>query len=212
MIRERDPFGRALTILRQRLANGDFAEGEPLIIIDLARELDLSPTPVREALQRLVGEGLVEERRGRGYFNWRIDVADLAELYDLSSLLIGASIAAVAARGRPDHGDLFAGLEAEPDVGPEAVVRASERLFARLVRAAGNRAMTSFYISVASRLGPARRAEHHILSGGGAEMAALMGYAHAGAWRDLATSTIAFHDRRREQASAIVAATRAQAK
>lgn len=210
LIRERDPFGRAITILRARLASGAFAEGEPLIIVDLARELDLSPTPVREALQRLAGEGLVEERRGRGYFSWRIDVADLAELYDLSSLLVGAAVGTLEARGPSDGRDLIRGLEVGDKVRPEDIVMASERLFGRLIRSAGNRAMIGCYIGVASRLGPARRLEHHVLTDLGPELSLLVQQAHDGAWKALSAAVAAYYERRRIQAPALVVAARSE--
>src|SRR5689334_14895015 len=50
---------RTYTILRDRIHSGSFAPLERLNIDALARELGVSPIPVREALRRLEAEGWV---------------------------------------------------------------------------------------------------------------------------------------------------------
>lgn len=67
-MRDRDPYHSALNALAGFAAAGRFGWGEPLVATALAEELRLSPTPVREALARLAGEGVIEHRPGRGYF------------------------------------------------------------------------------------------------------------------------------------------------
>ena len=61
-----EPFHVALATLRERLRTGAYRPGVRITAVDLADELRLSNTPVREALARLAGEGLVEDRRGQG--------------------------------------------------------------------------------------------------------------------------------------------------
>ncbi|MEO6089338.1 MAG: GntR family transcriptional regulator [Umezawaea sp.] len=53
---------RALTAIRDAIVGGDLAPGTPIKDVDLAEELGLSRTPVREALARLTDEGLVETK------------------------------------------------------------------------------------------------------------------------------------------------------
>ena len=48
---------------------------------DLAAAMGLSPTPVKHALARLAGEGLVEHRAGLGPFVAEPTIADILELY-----------------------------------------------------------------------------------------------------------------------------------
>lgn len=45
--------------IRERIVQGDFTAGYRLVIDALARDLQVSPIPVREALRRLEAEGLV---------------------------------------------------------------------------------------------------------------------------------------------------------
>lgn len=212
MGRELDPFTRALEALRERLRGGDFVLGEPLPISELARELDLSATPVREALSRLAGEGLIEDRRGRGYFSWRIDPLDLVELYDLNQLQVGAALAVL-------EGAEASGIRVEqprevlltdPERWKADPARANERLFAAIVRAGGGRMLVASQASLADRLGPARRIEPMVLTGMAEECGALIALHDAREWRALTSEIGGYHQRRRAAAGHIVALIRRQ--
>lgn len=54
-MRKHDPFTLALESLRARAEQGSFTPGAPVVIIEEARRLNLSATPVREALGWLCG-------------------------------------------------------------------------------------------------------------------------------------------------------------
>jgi len=82
-VKTRDPHHQALAGLAAFADEGRFGWGELLIVTALADELQLSPTPVREALARLAGEGMVEHRPGRGYFAPSPSAGDIADLYEI---------------------------------------------------------------------------------------------------------------------------------
>lgn len=211
MIRERDPFTRALQALRQRVRAGAFVQGEALTIIELARELDLSATPVREALSRLAGEGLIEDRRGRGYFGWRVDALDLVELYDLSALHVGAALSSlIASAPTPPPGAMAHSFEDLRSASPteEVAARGAELVFGALVRAGGGRALVTCHATLADRLGPARRVDVQVLDGVAEELAAMAVAFDAGAWVRLAEMVEAYHARRRAVSAATVVAMR----
>ncbi|MFE2771290.1 GntR family transcriptional regulator [Microbacterium resistens] len=79
----------------------------------VARDLDVSPTPVREALTRLEAEGLVVKRTLRGYVaSPLLDEAGLRDLYEMRALL--EPEAARRAAERVDEvtvAELFASVE-----------------------------------------------------------------------------------------------------
>jgi DNA-binding GntR family transcriptional regulator len=54
--------------LEERVFTGDYADGERLDEVTLAREFGVSRTPIREALQRLVAAHLAEQLPRRGVF------------------------------------------------------------------------------------------------------------------------------------------------
>ena len=88
--------------LRDAIASGRFAPGEQLTEQGLAEELDVSRGPVREALQRLLQEGLVVGERNRGVVVMSLSPDDIADLY-LARLAVERQAALLlAARRDPD--------------------------------------------------------------------------------------------------------------
>jgi DNA-binding GntR family transcriptional regulator len=67
--------------LREGIIAGRPAPGEPVREVEVARELKVSRGPVREALQRLVQEGLLEAQPARGVFVRRFAADDIEDLY-----------------------------------------------------------------------------------------------------------------------------------
>jgi DNA-binding GntR family transcriptional regulator len=78
---------RAYEHLRRKLISGELAAGARLSNRQLAHEIGVSFTPVREAINRLASEGLVEYVRGSGAFVKRPDPDDIAQIYDLREAL-----------------------------------------------------------------------------------------------------------------------------
>lgn len=73
--------------LREGIRSGRYLAGEPLREADLARALGVSRVPVREALHRLVGEGLVELRPNLGARVAAISERELIEVAELVRML-----------------------------------------------------------------------------------------------------------------------------
>jgi DNA-binding GntR family transcriptional regulator len=78
---------QAVDQLRSRILTGDIGAGRMYSVSALATELGASATPIREALQQLTQEGLVEIRRNRGFFVPVLGERDLDELYELRTML-----------------------------------------------------------------------------------------------------------------------------
>ncbi|HEX4830406.1 MAG TPA: GntR family transcriptional regulator [Trebonia sp.] len=77
----------AYDAIRLQILSGSVTPGTRLIEADLARDLQTSRTPIREALRRLEAEGLLEvsPHRGARVSEWTLE--DLREIYDLRSAL-----------------------------------------------------------------------------------------------------------------------------
>lgn len=73
--------------IRDRILSGHFKPGDWLRQEDLSQQLGVSHTPVREALDRLVADGLAERVPNRGVRVAPIDENDIAEVYCLRLLL-----------------------------------------------------------------------------------------------------------------------------
>jgi len=74
---------RTETVLRERILDGSIAPGERLNEVALASALGISRGPLREAIQRLAGEGLLTIVSHRGAFVRTFDPREIDELYDL---------------------------------------------------------------------------------------------------------------------------------
>jgi DNA-binding GntR family transcriptional regulator len=81
--------------LRERILDGSFDPGEQLSEANLAAQLQLSRGPVREALQRLVQEGLLVSHRNRGVFVVELTATDVAEIYAAREAVETAAAVAV---------------------------------------------------------------------------------------------------------------------
>jgi DNA-binding GntR family transcriptional regulator len=69
--------------LRERIIAGSFPPGSRLQDVRVAAELGVSRTPVREALLRLVKEGLVESDPNRGFFVAPLSRTEVLEIYPI---------------------------------------------------------------------------------------------------------------------------------
>jgi DNA-binding GntR family transcriptional regulator len=78
---------RAYETLRSKITCGELPPGTHLVNRSLAKELGVSFTPVREAINRLASEGLVEYVRGGGAYVRELDRMELEQLYDIRELL-----------------------------------------------------------------------------------------------------------------------------
>lgn len=90
---------RALIDLRQRILSGALAGGTRLYEVALAEDLNISRTPVREAMSRLAEEGLLERVRGGGFVVRSFALADVIDTIELRGALEGIAARLAAERG-----------------------------------------------------------------------------------------------------------------
>jgi len=83
----------AYEIIKNDILNLRIPSGAQLHIEDLAAKMEISRTPVREALLRLESEGLVRAMPRVGFFVTEITRRDLEELFEIRELLEGHAAA-----------------------------------------------------------------------------------------------------------------------
>ncbi|MFE4369719.1 GntR family transcriptional regulator [Streptomyces sp. NPDC056835] len=93
----------AYDTIRRRLVDHEIEPGTKLNINTLALELEISPTPLREALARLEAEGLVIKRSLAGYAAASLlSTRSLGELFEVRLLLEPTAAAHAATRATED--------------------------------------------------------------------------------------------------------------
>lgn len=90
------PADRAYAWIRDRIFAGGFAPGSHLKEEELAARIGVSRSPVRDALRRLTGEGLVAMERDRGTYVNEFTREEIDEIFQLRAALeaYGAALAA----------------------------------------------------------------------------------------------------------------------
>ncbi len=117
--------------LRVSIFEGRFQPGEMLRQEDLARQMGVSRVPVREALQRLEGQGQVVLYPRRGYAVTSLDRDEILEVFELR-MLVEERAARDSTRWRTEVDmarvrSLLAQMDAvQPVHGPETIARWSE--------------------------------------------------------------------------------------
>lgn len=78
--------------LREAIVSGVLPSGTHLIQVELAQTMNVSVTPVREALRELENEGLVDFDPFRGATVHAVTVEELEEIYELRKVLVPLAI------------------------------------------------------------------------------------------------------------------------
>jgi DNA-binding GntR family transcriptional regulator len=144
--------------IRDRIIHGSLERGERIHQEDLAEDLGVSRTPVREALRRLAAEGLVEMRTNRGARVADVSSSDMRSAYQ-ARLVIEPGAARLAGTARLPgplirmRAALAAQRRAIPNV--RRSFDANREFHIALVQASGN----EYLIQFAQRLWVARIGE-----------------------------------------------------
>lgn len=139
----RNASSLATELIRRAIADGQLQPGQRLKEEELARELGISRTPVREALLVLQSEGLVDSSPNRGAVVREYEPDDLDDLYQLRAVVEGFAARRAATRIAPAgiaelrrSCDRYAKKRAEGDV--NGIVRENLRFHSIVLEAAGS--------------------------------------------------------------------------
>lgn len=135
----------AYDALLENILSGGYPSGTVVSEVSLAKDLNVSRTPVHQALARLAKDGLIEHRAGLKPRIARFSREDIIEIYDMRLLLETAATQRAARRMDPrvlaDLTRDAGALAAAPD-GPEWVRQALDfdvRFHDAIASASGNR-------------------------------------------------------------------------
>jgi DNA-binding GntR family transcriptional regulator len=142
---------RVYARIRAHILSGELAPGEQLRQEALAEELGTSRTPLREALNRLASEGLIEFRPHRSAVVASFEQRDIELDYEARRIVEPAA-ARLAARRAPAEtaASLEAAVAAQRIAGPDldSQFDANRRFHVALVAGAGNPHLTRFVDSL----------------------------------------------------------------
>lgn len=134
---------QATSLIRQAILSGQYGPGARLKVAELSSRLGFSAMPLREALRKLEGEGLVEIEPNRGATVRRLDRAFIGDLYELNTelqlLAIRRAIKTLTLDKLDELEVRSAAYEAAIRGGNlESGVRLNRELHARIVELGGN--------------------------------------------------------------------------
>lgn len=129
--------------IRQAILSGELPSGNRLVELSLAARYDVSRTPVREALKRLIAEDLVTVDSVRGTVVRGIDMPEVEEVYSIREVLDGLAARLAARRiSQEDLARLTSLMEIMTEAverqRQEALVQANIRFHEILYQASGN--------------------------------------------------------------------------
>jgi DNA-binding GntR family transcriptional regulator len=123
----------------------------------LARQLGVSRTPLREALNRLVVDGFLDFTPSQGFFRKSIDPSEIFDLYEMRQTLEVASLKLAVQRATDqalDEIDEFLSVSVgyTSEEGTKMLVQLDEGFHERLILLTGNRQLLACLQSVNDRI------------------------------------------------------------
>ena len=128
---------RIYHILREKIVTLRLPPGEPLIEEKLAKQFRVIRTPIREVLNRLNHEGLVELIPQKGAFVAKIGFTDAREIFQIREALEGIAAKISASRFTKEELDEFESALDTEDL--EEAEKVGRKLHQSIVRKAGNK-------------------------------------------------------------------------
>jgi len=185
--------------VRRGLQSGLYLPGQRIDPAALASEFHISPTPVRTALDRLVGEGLLEDHARSGLHVPLPGEVALRDLYDwMLRLLLMACEIGISPLVRLEKPDDPAQADAD-------VVKLTWQLFDAIARASAHRSLHRAVKQANDRLAPIRRAKQDLLEQPAEELSELIQLWQRRDISSLRRDLRNYHERRKQLVPCIVA-------
>lgn len=185
--------------VRRALRSGRYAPGQRIDPARLAAEFNTSPTPVRFALYRLVGEALVVDHARGGLHVPLLTEVAMRDLYDWMErlLLMACDIEAASTAHKTEPLEL---ASADSDL-----VKATWQLSDTIAHATSHRSLHHAVKQANDRLAPIRRAKLGLIEDGLDEFSKLDRLWRARDMPALKSALRDYHERRKQLVPCIVA-------
>lgn len=163
------------SVLWERILQRGFRPGEKLSDLKISDELGVSRTPVREALHRLVQDGIVDYSPNRGFFIAHFSATDISEIFELRAALEALALRNVAtnrpasqfawALGELDRVEAMIGAattDSERHAAAAAFLEVDQGFHRWLVNQSGNQRLVAIVNGLWAQVAVFQRAGSHI--------------------------------------------------
>jgi DNA-binding GntR family transcriptional regulator len=134
--------------LKGRIIKNLINPGEPLNEGVLSKELKISKTPIREALQQLEKEGFIESIPLKGSFVSRISIQDIREIFEMREILECEVVRRAAMKSDPDKVEGIKKkfeTESNEDKNTKDHFKAGDRIHTFIFESFGNKRLLEYY-------------------------------------------------------------------
>lgn len=175
MIQRRNLGDDVYQILWSRIVSRDLHPGEKLSDLRLSNELGVSRTPVREALHRLLQDGVIRAEPNRGFFVTSFSARDIEEIFEIRAALEALALRTYLARNPDDDFSAelteldevereIAGAETDDQIraGNEQFLAADQGFHRTIVEHAGNERLVGLINGIWAQIAVFQKAGTHV--------------------------------------------------
>ena len=133
--------------LKHKILTGEIASQTRLMEIDLSEKMNVSRTPIREAIKRLADDGLVQVEARRGAYVSNISIKDMLDVFEVRENMEGfaAQLASqrITEEGKKELASIAAEYEAaikKPN--KEAIIELDEKFHNYIVECCNNETLS----------------------------------------------------------------------
>ncbi len=139
--------------LKREILVGEIAPGTRMMEIELAEELGVSRTPVREAIRKLEKEGLVTIEPRKGAYASDVSIKDMVDVLEVREDLEAMAAAMAAQKVSDEEKELLVRVTLEYKEAVEAgktedIIRCDERFHQLIVNCSGNKTLIQLFSQV----------------------------------------------------------------
>lgn len=144
-------------VIRNMAISYDFKPGERINEVQLAKQLGVSRTPLREAMQKLVSEKLLRWERNKGFFCHMLNEKEVFNLFEFRKIIEEQAAYLTVKRATDDELLAVKAIAQEysnisKDVSKEKLIAMDQQIHESMVSLAGNQELLSTLRQINQRI------------------------------------------------------------